>query len=250
MLVKLLKKGHDELSGNAGGNRVNYWNVISFLLADNAAQKLPLESYAIVLDCISVLTENLPDNMAILRDWGCMDWLLEMVQHPLTRPAALRLILHSVKLDTSIENSHGYDNPQLISTLTFMQGSCSVNPIASVFSKKCLCAEERHLKYYSKGFPNDETDKRLIPRKRWVRSTCFSCCGLRWGYAFVLRLARLIIWNIEFLATPPTVDLKEAMHLLDAVFKTATAAIAQHSANKQFFAEHIGMHFIAQRNMT
>jgi hypothetical protein len=47
------------------------------------------------------------ENLTILRDWGYMEWLLELVMHPVTRPAALRLILHSIKLDTSIENSHG-----------------------------------------------------------------------------------------------------------------------------------------------
>jgi hypothetical protein len=47
--------------------------------------------------------------MAILRDWGCVEWLLEMVQHPVTRPAALRLILQTIKLDTSIDNYHGYE---------------------------------------------------------------------------------------------------------------------------------------------
>ena len=58
------------------------------------------------------------ENLTILRDWGYMDWLMELVTHPTTRPAALRLILHSIKLDTSIENSHGYFPPSFIKTKT------------------------------------------------------------------------------------------------------------------------------------
>ncbi len=74
----------------------------------STGQKPQLDSYAIVIDCISVLTEGVPENMSILRDWGCIDWLMEMIQHVVTRAAALRLILQTIKLDTSLENSHGY----------------------------------------------------------------------------------------------------------------------------------------------
>lgn len=76
--------------------------------AANNTNRLPLDAYAIVIDSLSVLTENLRENLNILRDWGCMEWLLEMVVNPTTRPAALRLMLQSIKLDTSVENSHGF----------------------------------------------------------------------------------------------------------------------------------------------
>ena len=39
-------------------------------------------------------------------------------------------------------------------------------------------------------------------------------------------------------------DMNEAMQLLDAVFKTITAAISQHTANRLFFEEQIGIDFI------
>ncbi len=39
-------------------------------------------------------------------------------------------------------------------------------------------------------------------------------------------------------------DVNEALGLLEAVFKTATAAISQHPNNKHFFEEHIGMIFL------
>lgn len=71
--------------------------------------KLPLDAYAIVIDSLGVLAENSKDNLNILREWGCVTWVLEMVGQPTTRPAALRLILHAIRLDTSVENSHGLE---------------------------------------------------------------------------------------------------------------------------------------------